>query len=97
MHKSEYFVTHLQVFFVPDKANPGWSVVLQKEARGKRITPTGVELSLGQEESSADRDVFTVMDGERREAGDENDVVDSRHTRRRTNRTADSQSIFNQT
>jgi hypothetical protein len=60
---------------VADKANPGWSVVLQKEARGRRITSMGVENCLGQEESAGDRDVFTIMEGERREAGDENDVV----------------------
>jgi hypothetical protein len=64
-----------QVFFVADKANPGWSVVLKKEARGARISSTGVELALGQEESSGDRDVFTTMEGDRREAGDENDVA----------------------
>ena len=62
-----------------DKANPGWCVVLQKEARGMRICSTGVEHCLGLEESSADREVFTQMEGERREAGDENDIVDVAH------------------
>ena len=66
----------MQVFFVEDKGNPGWSVVLKKEARGRRITSTGEEYCLGQEESSGDWDVFTLMEGERREAGDENHVVD---------------------
>lgn len=68
---------YVQVFFVPDKVHPGWSVVLQKEARGRRITSTGVDLILGQEESSGDRDVFTVMEGERTEEADENDIVDA--------------------
>lgn len=62
----------MQVFFVPDKAMPGWSVVLLKEARGRRITSSGVEQSLGQEESSGDQDVFRPMEGDRREGGDEN-------------------------
>ena len=64
----------MQVFFVQDKTEPGWSVVLQKEARGRRITSQGEEHYLGQEESSADRDVFTAMEGDRGEAGDENDI-----------------------
>lgn len=76
----------MQVFFVADKANPGWSVVLQKEARGRRVSSTEVEYSLGQEESSGDRDVFTSMEGDRREAGDENDVVDGTHPGRRRGR-----------
>lgn len=66
----------MQVFFVADKAHPGWSVVLKKEARGRRVSSTEVEHSIGQEESSGDRDVFTSMEGDRREAGDENDVAD---------------------
>lgn len=66
----------VQVFFAADKTDPGWSVVLQKEARGRRISSMGVEHFLGQEESSADRDVFTNMEGDRGEAGDENDVDD---------------------
>ena len=86
---------HVQVFFVPDKAHPGWSVVLHKEARGRRITSTGVDLILGQEESSGDRDVFTMMAGERRKEGDENDVFDAGHARRRGDRTRDSNNVFN--
>lgn len=66
---------HVQVFFVPDKGDPGWSVVVKKEARGRRIGCSGEELCLGQEESSGDRDVFTAMDGDRSEAGDENCVL----------------------
>ena len=48
--------------------------MLQKEARGRRISSRGVEHYLGQEESSADRDVFTAMEGDRGESADENDV-----------------------
>ena len=79
--------TFVQVFFVPDKANPGWSVVLQKEARGRRITSNEEDQHLGQEESSGDRDVFTPLGGQRREAGDENDVfVDTQLGRRERQR-----------
>ena len=67
----------MQVFLVPDKAMPGWSVVLLKEARGRRITSHGVEQSLGQEESRGDHDVFAAIDRERREGGGENDHVDA--------------------
>lgn len=68
-----------------DKENPGWSVVLQKEARGRRVNCTEEDLHIGQEESSGDRDVFTAMEGKRREQGDENDLVDAPRpaTRRR--------------
>lgn len=74
-----------QVFFVGDKENPGWSVVLQKESRGRRINCNEEDLRIGQEESSGDRDVFTAMVGDRWEHGDENDVVDAPRpaTRRR--------------
>ena len=68
-----------QVFFVADKANPGWSVVLQKEARGRRIQSTEEDLCIGQEESSGDRDVFTAMEGDMQEDVDENDVFDAPH------------------
>lgn len=64
-----------QVFFVPDKTMPGWSVVLLKEARGRRITSNGAEQSLGQEESTGDRDVFVAMQGEPREGVDESEPV----------------------
>ena len=69
-----------------DKARPGWSVVLKKEARGRHISSRGVEHCLGQEESSGDRDVFTTMEGERREASDENDFVVGRQLSRRGRR-----------
>lgn len=69
-----------------DKGNPGWSVVLKKEARGRRISSIGEEYCLGQEESSGDRDVFTVLAGDRREAGDENVVMDGTHAERRGDR-----------
>ena len=69
--------TFAQVFFVGDKENPGWSVVLQKEARGRRLNCNEEDLRIGQEESSGDRDVFTAMEGDMWEHGDENDVVDA--------------------
>ena len=56
------------MFFVDDKAMPGWCVVLKKDARGRRISPTGFEHYLGQEESSGDRCVFAGM-GARDEGG----------------------------
>ena len=65
----------VQVFFAEDKAMPGWSVVLKKDARGRRISPTGLEHCLGQEESSGDRCVFGSVGGGTREASDENEVV----------------------
>lgn len=46
------------MFFVDDNAMPGWSVVLKKEARGMRITSTGMEHCLGAEESSGDMDIY---------------------------------------
>ena len=68
---------HVQVFFVPDMAILGWSVVLQKEARGRRINSTKEDLCIGQEESCADREVFAgVGSNTRRERGDENDMLD---------------------
>lgn len=66
----------MQVFFVEDKTMPGWSVVLKKEARGKRIASTGFEHGLGQEESSGDRAILPGMEMEWGEAGDENIVSD---------------------
>ena len=65
---------------MPDKGNPGWSIVLQKEARGRRISSTEEDLCIGLEESHADRDVFTTMGGERREHGRENEEIAVAHT-----------------
>ena len=45
---------HVHVFFMPDKANPGWSVVLQKETQGRRINHMDEDLCIGQEESVVD-------------------------------------------
>ena len=61
---------------MPDKANPGWSVVVQKESRGQRINSTEEDLCIGQEESTADRYVMPASGGERRVHADENDMVD---------------------
>ena len=66
----------VQVFFVPDKANPGWSVVVQKEARGQRINSTEEDLCIGQEESTADRYVLPASGRERGVHGNENDMFD---------------------
>jgi hypothetical protein len=73
----------VQVFFVDDKANLGWSVVLQKEARGRRINCTEEDLCIGQEESAANRDVFTTMGADRQEHGDENVMFDAGEVFRR--------------
>ena len=61
---------HVQVFFVDDKAMPGWRVVLKKEARGKRITSTEFDHSLGQEESAGDRVPSSEVHPGRRGRGD---------------------------
>ena len=50
--------------------------MLKKEARGRQIGCSGEEYCLGQKESSGDRDIFTNMEGERSEVGDENYVVE---------------------
>ena len=55
-----------------DKARPGWSVVMKKEARGRRITTTELDLALGQEETHGDRGVFIEMETERRERANDN-------------------------
>ena len=73
---------HKQVFFVDDKAMPGWSVVVKNEARGRRITCTEMEHCLGQEESSGDRDIFPGVQMQRMQAGEENNVVSSSRTER---------------
>lgn len=88
MPSDDLRIVHAQVFFVADKANPGWSVVLQKEARGRRIISKEDEHCLGQEESSGDRDVFTALVGERQEAGDENESMNGTQPRRRERQTS---------
>lgn len=65
---------------------PGWSVVLLKEARGRRITADGVDQSLGQEESSGDHDAFTAVGVETREGGDENMPIEATEQPRRGRR-----------
>ena len=52
-----------------DKSQPGWCVVLKKEARGRRINATEDEHVLGQEESSGDRTAFPEMEEGRRRRG----------------------------
>ena len=41
---------------------PGWSVVLKKETRGRRINSTEDEHGLGQDGGRDDMQVFTNMD-----------------------------------
>lgn len=48
-------------FFVDDKAMPIWSIVLKKEARGRRICLDETDNALGQEESSGDMDTYSDM------------------------------------
>jgi hypothetical protein len=55
----------LQVFFVEDKAMPGWSVVLKKETRSRRILSTEEEHALGQEGSSDDMQVLASAESHR--------------------------------
>jgi hypothetical protein len=47
---------------VQDKSMPGWSVVMKKETRSRRISPTEVEQALGQEGSSDDVQMLTDME-----------------------------------
>lgn len=69
--------------FVADKVRPGWSVVVKKEAMKRQISSMGVEHCLGQEDSSGDWDVFTVMEEERRESSNKNNFVVGRQVTRR--------------
>lgn len=55
----------MQVFFVEDKAMPGWSVVLKKETRSRRMTCMEEELGLGQEGSRDDLQVLANMELQR--------------------------------
>jgi hypothetical protein len=50
------------VFFVQDKAMPGWSVVLKKETRSRRMNSTEDEHGLGQEGCSDDLQVIADME-----------------------------------
>lgn len=51
-----------QVFFVEDKSMSGWSVVMKKETRSRRISSTEMEHALGQEGSSDDVQVLRDME-----------------------------------
>jgi hypothetical protein len=48
---------------------PGWSVVLKKEARGRRMNPTEEEHSLGQEGSRDDLQVLANIEPQPRVLG----------------------------
>ena len=74
----------LQVFFVEDKAMSGWSVVVKKEARGRRIDSTQEEHALGQEASRADLQVLSNMPLHGR--GPPDDVVGTEDNDRPRNR-----------
>ena len=54
-----------QVFFVEDKAMPGWSVVMKKESRSRRINSMEDEHGLGTEGSRDDLEVITNMQSQR--------------------------------
>jgi hypothetical protein len=81
----------VQVFFVHDKNMPGWSVVLKKEARGRRINSTEVDHGLGQEPSMDDLQVLTNMEPQARRRGDGfgGDEASERQSGNRRRRTGD--------
>lgn len=67
----------------------GWSVVLKKEARGKRINSTEEDHSLGQEGSTDDIRTLTHLESQRRRVGedaDDNDTAASHSILRRRRR-----------
>ena len=70
IHLSEQGGMVLQVFFVDDKTMPGWSVVVKKEARGRRIKSTEDDYGLGQEASADDLQVLQTMEFQRGVGGE---------------------------
>lgn len=85
-------VSRLQVFFVEDKSMPGWSVVLKKESRSRRINSTEEDHGLGQEGSEDDLRVFANMESTgmgpaEQNAGDEADGRRSNGRRRNRDET----------
>ena len=86
IHFPHVVVSVVQVFFVEDKAMPGWYVVLKKEARGRRIHSTEEEHGLGQERASDDIRVFTTVETQGRGHRDDTggpEVGVQRYNRRR--------------
>ena len=80
---------YAHVFFVNDKGMPGWSVVLAKEARGRRDCPHVVDHALGQEQSNGDLEAYSDMRGmARQEDGKDNEGMASSPHRHRWRRTA---------
>ena len=80
------------MFFVEDKAMPGWSVVLKKESRSRRINSTEEDHGLGQEGSEDDLRVFANMESTgmgpaEQNAGDEADGRRSNGRRRNRDET----------
>lgn len=53
-----------------DKAMPGWSVVLKKENRSRRLYSTEDDHGLGQEECRDDLEVFADMVSQGMASGD---------------------------
>jgi hypothetical protein len=76
----------LQVFFVDDKSMPGWSVVVKKEARGRRINAEDDDHCLGQEAYMEDLQVLQnteLEEGGRGEGIGSNEAGEPRGNRRR--------------
>lgn len=57
---------------------PGWSVVLAKEARGRRICLDAIDHGLGQEQHSGDLEAYSDMtEAACQEAGGHNEGMDA--------------------
>ena len=83
-----------QVFFVNDKCMPGWSVVLAKEARGRRVCSHGTDHGLGQEQNSGDLEAYADMrEMAGREDGGDNDGTDARPMRSGRSQTSQQQQL----
>ena len=77
------------MFFVRDKSWPGWSVVLKKDARGRRISSTEEDHVLGQEGSREDFQVLSSIHSQGSGGGDDRGRGDNgigRGNRRRRRR-----------
>lgn len=70
-----------------DKGMPGWSVVLAKESRGRRVCTHDIDAALGQEQSNGDLQAYSDMRGmaEQEDGGDIEGIQSSRmrHGRKR--------------
>lgn len=79
----------VQVFFVNDKTMPGWSVVVKKESRGRRIKPNEDDYGLGLEPSTDDLQVLTDMDSTTGGGGRGIEIAGERQGSRRRQRSSD--------